>query len=140
LSAGVFSPAHLISEACLANQDSPYWLSPLVGIIFMLFISPFFPVGGPIVGGIIGGYLGPPGAARGALGGLIGGLVVAAIFSVVAVVGGTALLGPIGALIGLGVAVLLFALAVYFGFLGAVGGAIGGALKAWMVSRRSVMG
>ncbi|MDN7012000.1 hypothetical protein FGW20_02850 [Methanoculleus sp. FWC-SCC3] len=112
----------------------------LVGIIFMLFISPFFPVGGPIVGGIIGGYLGTPGVVRGALGGFFGGLVVAAFFSVVAVIGGTALLGPIGALIGLGIAVLLFALTLYFGFLGAVGGAIGGALKAWMVSRRRVTG
>ena len=102
----------------------------------MLFISPFFPVGGPILGGIIGGYLGPPGAARGTL----GGLIVAAIFSVVAVVGGTAFLGPAGTLIGLGIAVLLFVLALYFGLLGAVGGAIGGALKAWMVSRRRVTG
>nr|WP_303714434.1 hypothetical protein [Methanoculleus marisnigri] len=79
-------------------------------------------------------------AVRGALGGLMGGLIVAAIFSVVAVVGGTAFLGPAGPLIGLGIAVLLFVLALYFGLLGAVGGAIGGALKAWMVSRRRVTG
>ncbi|KUL03080.1 MAG: hypothetical protein XE10_0549 [Methanoculleus marisnigri] len=79
-------------------------------------------------------------AVRGALGGLMGGLIVAAIFSVVAVVGGTAFLGPAGTLIGLGIAVLLFVLALYFGLLGAVGGAIGGALKAWMVSRRRVTG
>lgn len=90
--------------------------------------------------GIVGGYLGPPGAVRGALGGFLGGLIVAAIFSVVAVVGGTAFLGPVGTLIGLGIAVLLFALALYFGILGAVGGAIGGALKTWMVSRRNVTG
>ncbi|WP_156168315.1 DUF5518 domain-containing protein [Methanoculleus sediminis] len=124
----------------MAETSGPFWLSTLVGLVFMLFISPFFPVGGPIVGGIIGGYLGSPGAVRGALGGLLGGLIVAAIFSVVAVVGGTAFLGPVGTLIGLGIAVLLFALALYFGILGAVGGAIGGALKAWMVSRRRVTG
>ena len=124
----------------MTEDGGSYWVSTLVGLIFMLFISPFFPVGGPIIGGIIGGYLGPPGAARGALGGLMGGLIVAAIFSVVAVVGGTAFLGPAGTLIGLGVAALLFVLALYFGLLGAVGGAIGGALKAWMVSRRRVTG
>lgn len=106
----------------------------------MLFISPFFPVAGPIVGGIIGGYLGPPGAVRGALGGLLDGLIVAAIFSVIAVVGGTALLGPIGTLIGLGITGLLFLLALYFGILGAIGGAVGGALKAWMVERRRPTG
>jgi hypothetical protein len=71
----------------LAEQGS-FWISALVGFIFMLFISPFFPVAGPIVGGIIGGYLGLPGAVRGALGGLLDGLIVAAIFSVIAVVGG----------------------------------------------------
>ncbi|WP_292727961.1 hypothetical protein [Methanoculleus sp.] len=75
-------------------------------------------------------------AVRGALGGLMGGLIVAATFSVVAVVGGTAFLGPAGTLIGPGIAVLLFVLALYFGLLGA----IGGALKAWMVSRRRVTG
>ncbi len=122
----------------MTEDRGSYWLSALVGIIFMLFISPFFPVAGPIVGGIVGGYLGPPGAIRGALGGLLDGLIVAAVFSVVAVVGGTAFLGPVGTLIGLGIAVLLFALALYFGILGAVGGAIGGALKAWMMSRRMV--
>jgi len=124
----------------LAEGRGSYRLSTLVGFIFMLFISPFFPVAGPIAGGIVAGYLGPPGAVRGALGGLLDGLFVAAVFSVVAVVGGTAFLGPAGPLIGLGIAVLLFALALYFGILGAVGGAIGGALKAWMVSRRNVTG
>jgi hypothetical protein len=124
----------------LAKDGGSYWVSALVGLIFMLFVSPFFPVAGPIAGGIVGGYLGPPGAVRGALGGLLDGLVVAAIFSVIAVVGGTALLGPLGTLLGLGVAVLLFALALYFGVLGAVGGAIGGALKAWMIERRRITG
>jgi len=122
----------------VAEDGGSYWVSTLVGLIFMLVVSPFFPVGGPIVGGIIGGYLGPPGAVRGALGGLMGGLIVAAIFSIIAVIGGTAFLGPIGTLIGLGIAVLLFALALYFGFFGALGGAIGGALKAWTESRRKV--
>ena|GEM_PF-575170 len=124
----------------MAEGRGSFWLSTLVGFIFMLFISPFFPVAGPIAGGIVGGYLGPPGAVRGALGGLLDGLVVAAVFSVIAVVGGTAFLGPVGTLIGLGIAVLLFALALYFGILGAVGGAIGGALKAWMMSRRNITG
>lgn len=124
----------------MAKDGGSYWLSALVGFIFMLFISPFFPVAGPIVGGIVGGYLGPPGAVRGALGGLLGGLIVAAVFSVIAVVGGTAFLGPVGTFIGLGIAVLLFALALYFGFFGAVGGAIGGVLKAWRISRRNVTG
>ena len=94
----------------MAEDGGSYWVSTLVGLIFMLVVSPFFPVGGPIVGGIIGGYLGPPGAVRGALGGLMGGLIVAAIFSIIAVIGGTAFLGPIGTLIGLGVAALLFVL------------------------------
>lgn len=120
----------------MTEDGGSYWVSVLVGLIFMLFISPFFPVAGPIAGGIVGGYLGPPGAVRGAL----GGLIVAAVFSVIAVVGGTAFLGPAGTLIGLGIAVVLFALALYFGLLGAVGGAIGGALKAWVTARRQVTG
>lgn len=124
----------------MTEDGGSYWVSVLVGLIFMLFISPFFPVAGPIAGGIVGGYLGPPGAVRGALGGLLGGLIVAAVFSVIAVVGGTAFLGPAGTLIGLGIAVVLFALALYFGLLGAVGGAIGGALKAWVTARRQATG
>ena len=129
-------PGLLGLEAGLAAGSGSYWVSALVGLVFMILISPVFPVAGPVVGGIIGGYLGPPGAVRGALGGLLDGLIVAAIFSVIAVVGGTAFLGPGGTLIGLGIAVVLFALALYFGILGALGGAIGGALKAWVMARR----
>lgn len=123
----------------MAEDGGSYWISALAGFIFMLFISPFFPVAGPIVGrssAVPRAPGGGQGRSRRAPG---RGFIVAAIFSVVAVVG-TAILGAIGTFIGLGIAAFLFALALYFGVLGAIGGAVGGALKAWMISRRRVTG
>ncbi|KUG18879.1 hypothetical protein ASZ90_011399 [hydrocarbon metagenome] len=96
----------------------------------MVILNPVLPVLGPLLGGFISGVLGRGGIWNGMLGGLVCALSAVLVISIIVIAGGTVVLGPLGLLLGAGVAALLLALVLYLGFFGMIGGAIGGAVKA----------
>jgi hypothetical protein len=105
----------------------------LVGFIAMLFLS-FIPVLGPVLGGFIAGVISGGGAGRGMVAGFLAGILGAILLAILVTIGfgffGSIVHFPLlsviyGGAIGL---VIIFA-GLVTGFLGLVGGAIGGAVR-----------
>jgi len=108
-------------------------LGAFVGFIAMIFLN-FIPVLGPILAGFIAGLIAGHGAGRGLLAGFLAGILGAVIVAVLVTSGlgffGSLLDMPlVGTLIGGAIGTVIIVMGLYNGFLGLVGGAIGGALR-----------
>ena len=121
-------------------------LGIIIGAIAMAVLSAL-PVLGPILAGFIAGLIAGGGLKRGILSGFlsgtIGGIIVAILITTIGGLLGSILAGPPGAALGgilgsvLGAGV--FVSTLYFGFLGLVGGVLGGLLRPAKKKRRLVM-
>lgn len=108
------------------------FLVQLVLGVFAFAIPGLGHVGAGLIGGFVAGYLAGGGLLRGAwhgtLAGAIGGLVVAVLLAGLVTFVGSIGLGPLGALAGGGVFVLVAVTALLLAIDSAIGGAVGGLL------------
>jgi hypothetical protein len=108
-------------------------LGAFIGFIAMIFFN-FIPVLGPILAGFIAGLIAGHGAGRGLLAGFLAGIAGAVIVALLVTAGfgffGSLLNIPIvGTLIGGAIGTVILIMGLYNGFLGLIGGAIGGTLR-----------
>ena len=105
----------------------------LVGFVAMALLS-VIPVLGPVLAGFVAGIIAGGGAGRGSLTGFLAG-IFGAILLAVLVTGGFAWFGSLldmpilGTVLGGGVGVIIVFAGLYEGFLGLIGGAIGGLVR-----------
>jgi hypothetical protein len=105
----------------------------IVGFIAMLFLS-FIPILGPILGGLVAGLICGGGAARGLVAGFLAGILGAVIMAILVTTGfsffgGIAGFPLVGAIFGGSIGFVIVIAGLYEGFLGLIGGAIGGAIR-----------
>jgi hypothetical protein len=103
-----------------------FWLGAAVGFVIMVFIRDALPVLGPVIGGFVAGLIARGGMWEGAKAGFAAGIFGALVIFVLGTVLGAVAFGIFGFLAGLGIGLYFIAMALYFGVLGAVGGAVGG--------------
>jgi hypothetical protein len=111
----------------MAAKKGSFWPGVIVGFMVMVLLGSL-PVLGPRIGGLIAGLIARGGFGGGATAGCVSGIFGAMIVSVILVVGGTLCFGIPGFFTALGVSFIIVIATLYFGILGAVGGAFGGAL------------
>ncbi|MGB5926180.1 MAG: DUF5518 domain-containing protein [Dehalococcoidia bacterium] len=108
------------------------FIGVLIGFIAMIFLD-FIPILGPILGGFVAGVI-ARGPGRGALAGFLSGILGAVILAIL-VTGGFGFFGSlfdlpiIGTFLGGAIGIVILVLGLYNGFLGLVGGAIGGFVR-----------
>ncbi len=114
----------------MAEVYGNFWTGVVVGWIVMVILGALLPVLGPIIGGFVAGWIARGGTGGGAKAGAVAGIFGAIVIAVILIVFGTALLGGIGFLAGLGTSiVVIISTFLYFGILGLIGGAIAGAVR-----------
>ncbi len=107
-----------------------FWIGVIAGWILMIVVDLFVPVVGPLVGGFVAGYIARGGPWNAAIAGLISGVLGGIIVVLIALVGGTALLGGLGFFTALFVGLMLMVvLFLAHGILGFIGGGIAGTLR-----------
>ncbi len=111
----------------MAVRKGSFWPGVLVGFIVMVLLGSL-PVLGPVIGGFISGLIARGGVRGGALAGFLAGIFGASVVSVIRVLGGSLLFGIPGFFTALGVSFIIVIATLYFGLIGAVGGALAGAL------------
>lgn len=108
------------------------FIGVIVGFISLLFLD-FIPIVGPILAGFIAGVIAGGGAGRGLSAGFLTGMLASLILAIlissgVGFVGKLLDLPVLGALLGGAAGTIVIILGLYNGFLGLIGGAIGGAI------------
>lgn len=112
------------------NMADNFWTGVIVGWLVGLILGFLLPVIGPLVGGFVAGWMVRGGIGNGAKAGLLAGILGAIVIAVLLIVGGTAALGALGFIVGLGTSIVVIVTAfVYQGLLSLIGGVIAGAIR-----------
>ena len=99
----------------------------LIGFIVILLLGSL-PVLGPVIGGFISGLVARGGLRGGCMAGLFAGIFGAIVVSAIRILGGSLLFGIPGFFTMLGDQFIIVIAILYFGLIGALGGALAGAL------------
>ena len=105
----------------------------IIGFIAMVFLS-FLPILGPILGGFIAGIICGGGVVRGLVAGFLAGILGAVLLAILVTTGlgffgNLADFPLLGTVFGGAIGIVILIAGLYEGFLGLIGGAIGGALR-----------
>lgn len=111
----------------MAAKKGSFWPGVIAGFIVMVLLGSL-PVLGPLIGGLVAGLIARGGVGGGATAGFVSGIFGAMIVSVILILGGSLFFGIPGFFMALGVSFVIVIATLYFGILGAIGGAVGGAL------------
>lgn len=119
-------PGRQATDRVMGVKSGSFWPGITVGFIVMVLLGSL-PVVGPFIGGFIAGLIAKGGFRGGALAGFLSGIFGAVIVTVILLLGGSLLFGIPGFFLALGTSFVLLIASLYFGLIGALGGALAGA-------------
>ena len=94
-----------------------------------MIVLGWIPIIGSFFAGLVAGLIARGGPGRGALAGFLTGIIGALLIAAVLMLLGTAFLGALGFLVGLGLSIIVVLLSLFGAIIAVIGGTIGGAIR-----------